>query len=675
MKKIFFLAILSLLTFVAPQAADFYTVAEIIEVYNNLGLSSGASSSDTYTIRGYVTKWKNGYPTYQNGDFFIDDSENGSTSLLECFRLTASNSADKRELSKGEYVEVTGKLKNYNGRAEVCDGSFKVLEGEAWEPIPISISEFISLNDGKRYILTGVVTEIASTEYGNLYIEDNSGSIYVFSLKNSNGGSLDFETLDLAETDTLTISAIFQIYNGTGEAINGRYISHSKYVEPKPDPDPDPTSVDFASVFANGWDQWIGKTVTFSNDFVYCDTYNNTIAPHRLRNPEEYGEEGTDAYYAAIAKNTNDSCKLMSYTINWQKYRTGTLIRGLKAYIPAANQLQAVETPQLINNELPTERPEFEGARLLVCGANIENFFVDNVESGAKTAEALAIQTKKIGSALAHINADIYALCEIEEGTSALQTLVDYLGGDSEYGFVGANSSPYNATMIGFIYKKATVEPYGNIQIPNSSFGYSFKFREAIQCFKEKSTGEKFNLSMNHFYAKISKTDADREKNMADLISKLTSSSVTNNDPDILVMGDLNAYSAEEAVLKLKRDKNYVDLLMKYDPEGYSHLFGHTAGFLDHAYCTPSMEEQVTKAVSYHLNADTPKSLYSYSKGNDSMYRYADHDPILVGLKLGSSQQGVENVAVEGAAHKELRNGQIVIVRGDNVYTITGERL
>jgi hypothetical protein len=46
------------------------------------------------------------------------------------------------------------------------------------------------------------------------------------------------------------------------------------------------------------------------------------------------------------------------------------------------------------------------------------------------------------------------------------------------------------------------------------------------------------------------------------------------------------------------------------------------------------MASQVTKAVSYHINADTPSSLYSYAKGNESMYRYSDHDPILVGLKL-----------------------------------------
>jgi len=102
-------------------------VADIISIYNSLGLANGATSTDTYTGRGYVTYWKNGYPDWQNGDFFVDDYPDGSTSLLQCFRLTAPNTDDQRKLEVGEYVEFTGQLKNY-GHAEVVNGTFRVLE-------------------------------------------------------------------------------------------------------------------------------------------------------------------------------------------------------------------------------------------------------------------------------------------------------------------------------------------------------------------------------------------------------------------------------------------------------------------------------------------------------------------------------------------------------------------
>lgn len=660
MKK-FFLFLL-LVPALLVQADNFYTVSEIMSIYNGLNLADGATTTETYTVRGYVTRWKSGYPNYQNADFFIDDNENGngSTSLFECFRLTASVDADKRELSKGDYVEATGKLKRYGNQAELVSGTFRVLDGEAWIPIPVSISEFISRNDGKRYILTGVVTSIVSEQYGNLYLEDNTGSIYVY-------GISGFSNYDIAVDDTLTISGIYQLYGSTDEVTGGQYINH---VHPTP-VTPQDDNVDFLTVItAGGWDALIGRTVTFSNDFVYCDTWNNTIAPYRLRDAEEYGEEGSEAYNAMKAQISRDSCHLNGYTINWQTYRTGAIVRGLKAQVVVANRLQAVETPQMINNDFPTVRPDLGDANVVVCGANVENFFVDNASDAAK----LEIQKQKISSALHNMNADIYALCEVEQGPNASQVLCDLLseldGGTDLYAYVNGNSSSYNSGAVTFIYRKATVEPYGSYLFP---YAYvPMKWREGIQCFRHKATNEKFNISMNHFWAKISKTDADREENMTKLLAKLPSA--TTNDPDVLVLGDLNAYTMENANQMLVNQKQYVDLLMKYAPEGYSHLYGCTAGYLDHAFCSPSMESQVTKAVPYHLNADSPKSIYGYDKGNNSMYRYSDHDPILVGLKLGNSSS-IENVEYEAPAYKEIRHGQLIIIRSGVEYTVTGQRI
>lgn len=235
MKKLFlfFLLVPAMLV----QADGFYTVSEIMAIYNSLNLADGATSSETYTVRGYVTRWKSGYPSYQNADFFIDDSESGSTSLFECFRLTASVDADKHELSKGDYIEATGKLKKYGTQAEMVNGSFRVLDGEEWTPVPISISEFISRNDGKRYILSGVVTEIKSTSYGNLYLEDSTGSIYVYGIKKyEDGSSFSFSTSGIEEGDSLTISGIYQLYNGSvDEVTDARYISHGhSTVDPQP---------------------------------------------------------------------------------------------------------------------------------------------------------------------------------------------------------------------------------------------------------------------------------------------------------------------------------------------------------------------------------------------------------------------------------------------------------
>ncbi len=117
-------------------------VAQIMSIYNSLGLAAGETSSDTYTVRGYVTQWISGYPNWQNADFWIDDSANGSTSRLKCFRLTGVNDSDKRTLNVGDYIEAQNcHLMNYNGIAELKDGTFTVIK-EASANVP-SLSDFL----------------------------------------------------------------------------------------------------------------------------------------------------------------------------------------------------------------------------------------------------------------------------------------------------------------------------------------------------------------------------------------------------------------------------------------------------------------------------------------------------------------------------------------------------
>ena len=94
----------------AVSLDDYYTVSEIYQIYTDLGLASGSTSTQSYTVRGYVTKWESGYPDFQNGQFYIDDSADGSTSKMCCFRLKADNDDDKHALNTGDYIEATAML-------------------------------------------------------------------------------------------------------------------------------------------------------------------------------------------------------------------------------------------------------------------------------------------------------------------------------------------------------------------------------------------------------------------------------------------------------------------------------------------------------------------------------------------------------------------------------------
>ena len=543
----------------------------------------------------------------------------------------------------------------------------------------ITVADFINrAEENTTYRLRGVVSNIVNMTYGNFTLEDETGSIYVYGLLTSTGQSKQFASMGIVEGDTLTMQGSYKLYKGIHEVVDGQYISHVSPAEEdveKPEIDYTKTVVDFETDFTNGWSEWVGKTLTFTNDFYIHDVNNKKGAYLRLRSPEEYGDEGTSEYVKAESWNAISECTFSGVTFK-SGCRPGVILRGVTAKVTAANQLQITNSPAIIYNELPTQRPDLGNANVVIAGTNIENFFVTlEGYAGASNETTLSYQKQKISKGLYHLDADIYAICEMEQGPLAITEMVrllNNLAGSNVYDWIDAGFSTYDAIMVCYIYRKDKVTPYGNYIKPYTSSVYLY--REAIQCFEHIATQERFNVSVNHFKAKSGTDDTDgtRRTNMQKLINKLPSAEAI--DPDVLVMGDLNAYTNEQSNLMLL-DEGYVDLLMKYDPDGYSYVYNKLVGYLDHAYCSPSMESQVTKAVSYHMNADTPTS-YEYSNGNTTMYRYADHEPILVGLRLGEEiSTNMEQVETNVVCTKVLRDGQIMIVRDGKTYSVMGQLL
>ena len=240
MKHKFFLfsLLLSCSMFVFGQNS-YLTVSELITEYNNLDLASGTTASGTYTVRGYVTLWQNGYPQYQNASFYIDDSETGSTTLLQCFRLTGATASDKRKLVVGDYVEIqNAQLANYYGNAELKNGSFTIISDAtpAEYKGETTIANFLAQADLKNiYQLTGVVSDLTAgngTTYGNLTLTDETGSVYVYGVLDADGQSGNFASLNVENDDTLTIRGIYSLHNSQIEIKDAQYINHhKKYIE------------------------------------------------------------------------------------------------------------------------------------------------------------------------------------------------------------------------------------------------------------------------------------------------------------------------------------------------------------------------------------------------------------------------------------------------------------
>ena len=89
--------------------------------------------------------------------------------------------------------------------------------------IQASIAEFLAAEVGDtQYRLSGVITEIANTQYGNLYLRDYSGETYVYGIQ-------DFESKGLKVGDIITIVGKRAAYQGNpqvGGAVLESYSCH-----------------------------------------------------------------------------------------------------------------------------------------------------------------------------------------------------------------------------------------------------------------------------------------------------------------------------------------------------------------------------------------------------------------------------------------------------------------
>ncbi len=86
---------------------------------------------------------------------------------------------------------------------------------------PSTAAEVNAGPDGKTYQITGTCVQIANTQYGNWYIEDETGKVYVYGTLN-NGETKKFDSLNpsIEVGDVVTIEGPKTTYNGTVELVD-----------------------------------------------------------------------------------------------------------------------------------------------------------------------------------------------------------------------------------------------------------------------------------------------------------------------------------------------------------------------------------------------------------------------------------------------------------------------
>lgn len=346
------------------------------------------------------------------------------------------------------------------------------------------------------------------------------------------------------------------------------------------------------------------------------------------------------------------------------------------------------------DNPRPQTPPDVPG-RLKVASFNVLNYFTTFNSRGARNAEEFQRQRAKIITAVAAIDADIVGLIEIENNSGeAIENLISGLNetlGPQTYAYIDTGLIGSDEIKVALIYKPAAVTPAGPFKILDSTVNPQFidtKNRPAlIQTFEEKSSGQRFTIAHNHFKSKGSDCEDLADPDLGDgqgncnqtrtkaaraLVDYLASDPTGSNDPDILIIGDLNAYAMEDPVAAIEA-AGYTNMVKHFAKErAYSYVYDGQFGELDHALAGASMALQITGAAVWHINSDEP-NIFDYTTRykkpaqqalfEENAFRSSDHDPVIVGLTL--TPESTLNCSAAYPSRKMiwLPNGRMVPVK------------
>ncbi len=176
----------------------------------------------TGTVTKIVSKWSDQY-----GNISVNMTVAGCEDMpVQCYRMVGKEAKD---VTVGDTITVYGWLMNYNGTIEFKQGCelTKLVKGEAPEVnepadgTHLTIAEAIALGETTNKIrLTGKITEIKNTKYGNLYIQDATGSIYIYGMYDEAGNRFDAMPKQPAVGDTITVYGPVSQYNGVAQIKN-----------------------------------------------------------------------------------------------------------------------------------------------------------------------------------------------------------------------------------------------------------------------------------------------------------------------------------------------------------------------------------------------------------------------------------------------------------------------
>nr|WP_217343960.1 ExeM/NucH family extracellular endonuclease [Noviherbaspirillum sp. L7-7A]MBV0878054.1 ExeM/NucH family extracellular endonuclease [Noviherbaspirillum sp. L7-7A] len=455
-----------------------------------------------------------------------------------------------------------------------------------------------------------------------------------------------------------------------------------------------------------------GAPLTVSQNYFQGRYGQVTLSAGRLEKPTNRYPAGSAQALAAAAANaasmivlddgkTSQNPVPVPYIGADNTLRAGDTVTGLTGVIdfglitasnpgPSGYKLQPSAVPQFARDNPRSAPPRLPLGNVKAASFNVLNFFTtfgDGTTASGQSGQGCSLgasvaksncrgadnlvefrrQRAKIVAAMLAIDADVFGLMEIQNnGDVAVASLVEALNaaaGAQRYAVVPRpEQTGSDAIRVAMIYKPSSLRLAG----PALSDPDPVNSRPPMAQTFVAANGGSFSLIVNHMKSKGScpdagSPDADRgdgqgcwnatRLQQARRLAEVFVPQVREvaQDPDVLLMGDFNAYGAEDPI-RLLGDygfKNQIERFVRRGGVPYSYVFDGEAGYLDHALASAPLQSQVLGAAEWHINADEP-SVIDYNtefKPQDlysaTPYRSSDHDPVVVSLGLrGKPEKG-----------------------------------
>ena len=189
-------------------------------------------------------------PTYLSeirvSQSMIPISVNGGTSSIEITTTDSWSFVDDKDYPIPSWLTISPQSGSagtstisfaadaYSGREAnlkiSCAGQtqyLKIIQGIATVSTA-TCAQVIAGPDSKTYRVTGAVTKIANTTYGNWYLNDGTGEVYIYGTLDKSGAEKNFSSLGIEVGDEVTVEGPKTTYNGTVELVNVSVVKINK---------------------------------------------------------------------------------------------------------------------------------------------------------------------------------------------------------------------------------------------------------------------------------------------------------------------------------------------------------------------------------------------------------------------------------------------------------------